>query len=228
MQLVDPDILADGCNLSVAVSATGLGLGLLLWLLGWWGHRFWIVLTTTLAAGVLGLYSGPEHGVQRLAAGLLLAVAAGAMALALVRVLAFAAGGLAAWLAVLTLAPAWEAHAVCFLAGGLVGILLFRVWTMALTSFAGALLMTHAGLCLADRMGKLDAAAWAAGHAAALNWVILGAAFLGLVVQFLLDRYRLQRQREKEEEERWLEERRRSQRNWWNWLARSERYRRAG
>ncbi len=219
MHLIAPDVLAEACappGLSVGVSAAGAGVGLLLWLFGWWGHRFWIVLLATLAAGVVGLASGPAHGLQPLAAGLLLAVAAGAMALAVARVVAFSAGGAAAWLAVHSLAPAWDEPLVCFLAGGLVGLLLYRVWLMALTSFAGTLLMAFFGLCLAHALGKLNAAEWAEARVVLLNWLCGGGAVLGLVVQFLMDQRRLRLQREYEEEER---SRRllRGRPWWWNW-----------
>ena len=39
-----------------------LTLGLALWLTGWRLHRFWIVLATTLVAGITGLASGPAPG----------------------------------------------------------------------------------------------------------------------------------------------------------------------
>jgi len=65
-------------------------------------------------------------GVQPLLAGLLLAVAAGLLALALVRVIAFAAGGIAAVYGVRLLPPApWQEPLICFLGGGLLGLLLF-------------------------------------------------------------------------------------------------------
>ena len=69
MQLILPDILAEARGFTVAFSVAGLSVGLLLWLFGWWGHRFWIVLTATLGAGIWGLYSGKFYGVQPLAAG---------------------------------------------------------------------------------------------------------------------------------------------------------------
>lgn len=202
MHLLAPDILTEAQGLSVALCTVGLAAGLLLWVFGWWGHRFWVVLTATLAAGVLGLYAGPDLGMQRLVAGLLLAVAAGALALSLIRVVAFAAGGLAAWLAARALLPGWDdaqGLLIGLLAGGLVGLLLFRVWMMALTSLAGTLLMGYSGLCLADRLGKLDAPAWAEQHVVLLDVVCGAAALLGLALQFFLDR-RLRRRPLEEEE----------------------------
>ena len=57
MQLVAPEILADGKGMSLAASGAGLALGGFVWLLGGWSHRFWLVLLTTLLLG--------EHGPGR-------------------------------------------------------------------------------------------------------------------------------------------------------------------
>lgn len=228
MHLIAPDILLEARGLSVAVCATGVVLGLLLWVLGWWGHRFWVVMFTTVAAGILGLFTVRVYGMQPMVAGILLAIAAGTLALALVRVLAFGAGGVAAWLAVRALAPQWQEPLVTFLAGGLVGVLLFRVWMMALTSLGGTLLMGYSGLCLVDRLGKLDAIALAEKSPSLLNWGCVGVALLGLVVQYLLERWRVRNERWREDEKHYRIERERRWRNrsWFgNW---GRPYRRAG
>ncbi len=195
MHLLAPDILSEACGFSIPVLAVAFVLGLLLWLFGWRGHRFWIVLIATVGAGILGLYSGQASGMHPLVTGLLLAIAAGALALALVRVIGFVAGGLAAWLVVRALAPGWNEPLVCFFIGGLIGLLLFRLWMMALTSATGTLLMAYAGLCLAQSFGKLDVVALAERNAIALNWACGAMAFLGLIVQLLLDRLRSRRLR---------------------------------
>ncbi len=195
MQLLWPEIVAEVRGLSVAATAAGLALGLLLWLFGWLGHRFWIVLAATAAAGIAGMYLHPIFGAKSLLVALLLAVAGGMLALSLVRVVAFAAGGLAVWVAARAVAPAWDEPLVCFLAGGLAGMLLFRLWTMALTSFLGALLMGYSGLALAERFGKMDAVLAAESRALLINWIVLGAALVGLGLQLLLDRWRSRRRR---------------------------------
>jgi hypothetical protein len=198
MHVVAPDLLEDVRQLSVGTILGALALGLLLWSLGWWGHRFWIALTATLAAGVAGLSVSPE-GVQPLVTGLLMGVAAGAMALELGRAVAFAAGGLTGWLAVRAVAPVWNEPMICFLAGGLAGLLLFRIWTTALTSAAGTLLMAYAGLCLLDRLRLLDALAVARQKAGLLNGVCGVVAFLGLLLQFALGRRRRAEEADTEE-----------------------------
>jgi MFS family permease len=196
MQFVVPDILADARELSVTATAIGLALGVLLWLFGWWGHRFWIVLGVTVAGGVAGLSSS---GVQPLVAGLLAAIAAGVLALALVRVVAFAAGGVAGYLVVHTVAPTFEQPLVCALAGGLVGVFLFRLLIMILTSAVGSLLATYCGLCLLDRAGTLHSVSWADSNAVLLSWVIGSATVLGVLTQYLIERRRVLKQKKCEE-----------------------------
>jgi hypothetical protein len=202
MQLLAPDILAAGHGLSVALSVVGLLLGLALWLLGWSQHRFWIVLATTLLGGVWGLAHGPLTGMQPLVVGLLLAVAAGALAIHLSRVFAFLTGGLTFWLAVHLLVPSWEEPIVCVLVGGLLALVLFRYWTMVLTSLGGTLLVGYSILLLLDRMGKINAAEWAEKRAAVLDWSCAGMALLGWVIQFLADRRRLLQERIRQQKEK--------------------------
>jgi hypothetical protein len=204
MQLLAPDILAEAKGLPAGYGVAGLVLGLLLWSFGWWGHRFWIVLSTTLLAGVFALSAGPPSGVQPLVVAVLVAVAAGALSLALSRVLVFAGGGLACWLAVHAAAPSWDQPLIVFLAGGLLALLLFRFWTMFLTSLAGTLLMAYSGLCLAGQLGKLDVVAWTGKNAAWLSWACLGVAAVGWLVQFLLERRRAERLRKRREQEEQL------------------------
>jgi MFS family permease len=202
MQLISAEILEEArTHLSYAVLGTGLLVGLLLWSLGWWGHRFWIVLTATVAGGVIGLRAGPDYHLQPVVAGLLLAVSAGVLALSLVRVFAYAAGGVAAWMIVHALAPLWDQPLLCFLIGGLIGLLLFRFWTMALTSFVGTVLFLYSGLAILDKMEKVDSAGWAQDQGTILNWLCGVTALVGFLVQFILERRRLRKKRDKEEEE---------------------------
>jgi MFS family permease len=203
MQLVAPDILAEAVReggLSPLLSILGVVVGLMLWLLGWRAHRFWIVLITTVMAGVYGLYQAPEYRAQPLLAGILLAIAAGMLALALVRLVAFVAGGIAALLLMQALIPAWDEPLVFFLLGGLIGLVLFRIWTMALTSLAGTLFLAYSSLCLADKWGKLNAVLWAEKQTVLLNWICGGLTCLGLITQFYLERRRVQRQKKAEQE----------------------------
>lgn len=204
MQLFAPEMLEAAHGLSFGSSAIALGTGLLLWITGWWWHRFWIVLVSTVSAGIIGLaYAnrlGPVGGMRPLIAGLLMAIAAGVLALALVRVIVFAAGGVATCLIVhAALPPAWNEPLGWFLGGGLVALLLFRIWTMALTSFLGTILMGYGLLFLLDRLGKINAVEFVDQPSAILNIAAFGVAFLGLCVQFMLARWRGRKDRWKEE-----------------------------
>jgi hypothetical protein len=184
MQLVMPDVLADIRELDAPVSVAAFGVGLLLWLLGWRGHRFWIVLIATISAGIWGLYAGPQWGTQRLPVGVLLALAAGVLALHMARILAFGAGGAAAVLFF------HQEPLLTFLIGGLIGLLLFRVWMMVLTSAAGSLVMVYAGLCLASSLLKLDVVALADRRSAFLNGVLGVLTLLGVLLQYYQERKR--------------------------------------
>lgn len=202
MQLIAPDILTEVRALSLPLCGVGFSVGLLLWATGWRAHRFWIVLAATSAAGLGGLLHGPSTRVQPVVAAVLLALAAGMLALALVRVVAFVGGGLAAWLAVRSLGPSgWDDPVLCFVAGGLLGLVSFRLCAMALTSLAGAVLMAYCGLSLAHQFGRLDAVAIADRGAGLINWGCIGCAVVGLCVQLLWDRrHRLNVKRREEED----------------------------
>jgi hypothetical protein len=184
MQLIAPDILAEARGLTGAMTGTVCVLGAALWLFGWRWHRFWVVAGITLSAGLLGLNAGRAGGgTQVLAVGILLAVAAGMLALELAKVLAFVAGGVGAWLAVQWVLPQAQELWAVFLSGGLFGLLLYRVWTMILTSLMGTLLAGHAAMLLAGRWLGFDAVAWATANIAALNGGVVGLVILGILVQ---------------------------------------------
>jgi hypothetical protein len=204
MQLVAPDILAEARGLPAATTGACLGIGVFLWLFGARTHRFWIALAFTLAAGLVGLSYGPAYGMQPLVAGLLLAVGAGTLALSLVRVLLFVAGGFAAMAVVHAFAPAYDEPIASFVVGGLAGVLLYRVWIMTLTSLSGTLLMAYGGLCLLDHFHMADAVSVSQRSGTLLNWSCVAVAVFGLLLQFVLERGRARkaRARARDEEER--------------------------
>jgi len=190
MQLVAPDILEEARLLSPLLSGAGLLIGFLLWSLGGRTHRFWLAMSVTLTAGLLGLALGKDYGMQPLVAGLLLAVSAGALALSLVRILLFAAGGLAALGLMYTVAPAWDEPIAVFLVGGLIGVLLYRFWITTFSSLIGALLLVYSALALLDRLHMVDSVAWTNKNGPLLNWGCSALVVLGILVQFVLERRR--------------------------------------
>jgi hypothetical protein len=201
MSVLIPEVLEIGKDLSPGVLVAALVVGLLLWLLGGYGHRFWTVLFTTVLAGIAGLYLGPQVGLQRLVGGLLVAVAAGALALSLVRLGMFLTVGLLAFAVMRRAAPAWDEPVVTFLVGGLVGVLLDRFWVTVFTSVAGTLIMAHAGLCLLGLLPELNVARWCARHAPVVNWAVGALAVLGILVQYLVQRRLTTKPKAKEGEE---------------------------
>src|SRR4051812_48278438 len=138
MHLLDVEVLELTRELSPAVLGTAGVVGLLLWLFGAYGHRFWLAATVTVASGVAGLYVGPGFGVLPLVAALLLALSAGVLCLSLARIALFVAGGLAALLLTRWLGVSWNEF-VCFLAGGLAGVCLYQMWVMVVSSLVGAM-----------------------------------------------------------------------------------------
>src|SRR5438876_1146842 len=115
MYLIGTDILGDLCGLSLGLLIALIPIGLMLWLFGWWSHRFWIVLAATVLAGVFGLLEATAWRAQPIVAAVLLAIAAGVLALALVRVITFLAGGLAGVYLVLFAFPSFQQHVIGFL-----------------------------------------------------------------------------------------------------------------
>jgi hypothetical protein len=193
------DLLTDGRGLSPTIPGIGLGVGLLLWLMGSRGHRFWLSMAVTVAGGLTGLHTAPALGVQPLVGGLLLAVCAGALALALVRLVVFAIVGVGSLAVAQVLTPGWNEPIIFFLAGGLIGVVFFKLWVMALTSLAGTVLIEYSGLCLAASLAGIDVVALAKEQGRLLQAGGLAFALLGVATQFYLDRRAKKKQREREE-----------------------------
>jgi hypothetical protein len=186
-------LLADLAGLSLGLSL-GLALvGWLLWATGWRLHRFWLVFLASSIAGVVGLLSGRALGSPLLIVGLLLAFAAGLLAVELSRLIIFVAGGLSAAWAGQSIAPAMPYHVLLFLVGGLVSLLLFRLWVMLWTSFLGA---SVGGLATVQLLGKLthtNPANWVDRHPKTVYVSLAVVVLLGVIVQALLERWWLAR-----------------------------------
>ena len=227
MILVAPDILNEVRQLPWYFLLIALTLGLMLWLFGGRAHRFWLVLGLTVGGGVLGLRFGAAYSVQPLVAGLLLAVTAGALALALSRVLLFVVGGAACVALAHAVAPSFDEPAVCFLVGGLLGVLLYKLWVSALSSLAGSLLIAYSILGILSKLHLGDMVAWADQQTPLLTWACGASAVLGLLAQVLLERRRLRRQREKDAADKEADELARQPppppqpppkpKGWWEW-----------
>lgn len=201
MVVIASDILADLCGLSLGLIIALLPIGLMLWLFGWWSHRFWIVLMTTVLAGIFGLVEATSWHAQPIIVAVLLAIAAGVLALALVRVVTFAVGGMAGLYFVQLAFPTLNQHAICFLLSGLLCLLLFRWFFMTLTSFMGAACLAYGALALLSYQETLDAVCWTDENSMLLNIVCGVATLLGFVCQMLFDRWRTRRLRDREDDD---------------------------
>ena len=187
MQVLDPEFLALTRELSPGVSVVAGLVGLALWLFGARSHRFWLALVMTVSAGMVGLALGREFAVQPLVAGLLLALAAGMLALALTRITLFVLGGMCAILLVRIAVPSANEF-LCFVVGGLVGICFYQLWITALSSILGSVLMAYSVVTLMNSPGKFDSVEWATQNAPLVNWAMIGSTVLGILAQFILDR----------------------------------------
>ena len=184
MAIVSPDILADLRDLPLFAIVTLAILGLSQWTCGWWGHRFWMGLLTSFATGLSGLRMGPDWGLDPLVAGILLAVAGGALSLAICRVGLFFLYGLGAWHLMQALAPKAAHPIVCILVGGVLAVMIFRFSIILLTSTAGTWLTANGGLLVAERIGKLDAPAWVTARPLWINIGFVALVFVGVIFQY--------------------------------------------
>jgi signal transduction histidine kinase len=230
MEILIPEILDEARGLPMTITVPTLVVGLLLWLMGSWGHRFWLVLAITVAGGIAGLRYAPSLGLLPL-----VAVSAGILALALVRIMVYALAGLAAVALARALNPGWNEPTVFFLGGGLLGVIFFRLWITIITSLAGAVLIAYSSLCIGDRVGWLDAMTMLSRHGPLLNGSCLGVGAVGVAGQLLFERGRTARQKKKKEKEKEEEEERMrrsyqpppKKKTWWGGTSKSSQ-RRAG
>jgi hypothetical protein len=183
MEFIVPDVLAELRQMSAVFGVIGIAVGAVLWAAGWWSHRFWVVMGFTVLGGVWGLQHCEALHAQPLVAALGVAIGAGILALTLVRLVAFVAGGYAGLVLVHALSPGWDQPLLSFLAGGIFGFFLFRFWTMALTSTAGVLLMSHSALALAEQLGAFDAVNWVAANHSLANGACAAMAVVGFLMQ---------------------------------------------
>jgi hypothetical protein len=183
MHLISPEVLTDAKGLSVGATGFFLFVGFLIWAMGWRWHKFWVVFAITVTAGLLGLGAGRASGTQVLAVGVLVAIAAGVLALEIAKITAFITGGTAAWLAAQAVMPEAQELWAAFLSGGLLGVVLYRMWTMLATALIGALVFWHALFLMLDTLGAVNAVEIVTQHHAALNTAILAATVIGAFVQ---------------------------------------------
>jgi hypothetical protein len=89
----------------------------------------------------------------------------------------------AAWAGAQALLPQAQELWAVFLSGGLLGVVLYQLWTMLTTSLIGVLVTWHTALILLEPLARLDVVALAARHAVALNGGVVAATLVGVLVQ---------------------------------------------
>jgi hypothetical protein len=145
------------------VAALGIivAIGAAIALTGWRWHRFWLTITVSLISGLIGIRQAPVWGIgQPIMAGVLLATAAGCLALSLARVGLFLAYGLAIWYAMKRFAPPYAIPAICICAGGLFSVLFYRFCVVLLTSAFGSLLLCYGGLAFLQQKNIFSVSPW--------------------------------------------------------------------
>jgi hypothetical protein len=189
MGLFQADIIAEVIQLSPGLNGFILVTGMLLAILSWRWHRFWVVLGITILGGWVGLKGMQANGGHVLAVGLLLAVSSGLLAVEIAKILMYLAGGIAAWFLVNLIMPGGRDLWVVFLLGGLMAVSLYRLGFMLLGSFLGVLFWMHAALGLAHKFAQIPAVEWTTKYGLALHGIFVFCVTSGWIFQVLLDRY---------------------------------------
>ncbi len=76
-------------------------------------------------------------------------------------------------------------------------MLFYNLWITLLACFAGTLLMAYSGICLIEKLGKVETLAWIEKNGPLLNWALAAGALLGILAQRLLERRAARKQKEK-------------------------------
>ena len=198
MSIIATDILADLCGLSLGLIVLLLPVGLLLWLLGWWSHRFWIVLGTTVLAvhrrlrpfgstELAGFEADPCRGAPR---GCRRRLGAGSRARHHLRS-RWRGNGLSRADDLPVLQPPYALFSSGRL--GLSALLLFQAGGhafMFMTSLLGSSLLAYVILALLNYNESIDAVAWAGANSLLLTILCSVATVAGFACQFFFDRWR--------------------------------------
>lgn len=187
MQVLSPDVLADVMELPTLALLTLSILGACLALTGWRWHRFWLTISVSLISGLVGLRQAQAWGIQQpIVAAVLLATAAGCLALSLARVGLFLAYGLATWYAVKRFAPPYAIPAVCICLGGLFSVLFYRFCVILLTSVVGSVILSYAGMAYAQQQNWFPMQMWLKEQTLVAHASLAGLCLLTLTIQLYL------------------------------------------
>jgi len=183
------DIMEEVRQLSPGALWIVVGVATLLLLFGFQLYKFWIVLVSTVAAGFLGLSQGPVWGVHPVVGAVMVGLAGGILSLSLFRLFAFLSGGVTLALVTGLVAPGPAELFVLFVVGGLIALLLERIWMALASSFLGAWLLGFGLLGLLDSGKKIDSIQWIMDNHNLLPVLVVAATLLGAGAQYWLHRW---------------------------------------
>jgi hypothetical protein len=188
--LIQTDLLADVRTLPLAALIVVTIVSLGLYVSGWLVYRFWLAVAATFIGGLIGLQLAPTYGLQPVVGGLLAALAAGCVALALGRIGVFLIYGLLCTRLVREYAPRFDVPMACFLSGGLTSVLAYRLAVRLLTCAVASVGLIYGGLVLAEKVVRFDSVkTFAKMPANQLNLIFAGVVAGGVVAQVIVEHY---------------------------------------
>lgn len=189
MEILSAEIVTDILELPMPALLAMMSTGLLLAITGWKWHRFWLTLCVSLIAGLIGMRQASAWGIsQPVVSGVLLAAAAGCLALSLSRVGLFLAYGLACWYTMKRLAPPYAIPAICICAGGLFSALFYRFCVVLLTSAIGSVVLCYGAIAYVEQQKWYAALNWLKDQSLVAHAALAGVILLSLFIQLALCR----------------------------------------
>lgn len=187
MEILSPDVVVDFLDLPMPALLAMMGTGLLLAITGWKWHRFWLTLCVSLFAGMIGMRQATAWGIsQPVVSGVLLAAAAGCLALSLSRVALFLAYGLTCWYAMKRMAPVYAIPAICICAGGLFSVIFYRFCVVLLTSTLGSITLSYGVIAYVEQQKWYAALNWLKEQLVVAHAALAGVTLVALFIQLAL------------------------------------------
>jgi len=187
--MISTEVLQAARGMSVAMLGTVLALGLAIWLFGWRWHRFWITcLAVATAVATTWKYGNLWTQTPLAVAVTVIALAAGVVAVELVRLAIFVLGGVILYYLTCQYLPEFHDTWLAFPLGGLIAMLLYRLGWLIMTSILGTLIAVHAGLLLIESVVTFDSMQWSNDNILIIHIGICVWTIIGVVCQLWIDR----------------------------------------
>lgn len=189
MEILSPEVVTDILELPLPALLAMMGAGLLLSITGWKWHRFWLTMCVSLIAGLIGMRQSTAWGIsQPVVTGVLLAAAAGCLALSLSRVALFLAYGLTCWYAMKRMSPVYAIPAICICAGGLFSVVFYRFCVVLLTSTIGSVVLCYGAVAYVEQQKWYAALNWLKEQSLAAHAALAGVTLVALLIQLAISR----------------------------------------